>query len=56
MCDKYYRGKPSMTRYTSPEYKKAKFEMMSNFIDYIDKRLTFPLDYTCECTYADLNF
>lgn len=53
MCDKYYRGKPPMTPYTSPEYKEAKFKMMSNFIDYIDMRLTFPLDYTCECTYAD---
>ena len=47
MGDKYVRGKSLITPFITPEYQKAKYTMMSNFIDYIDKRLTFPLEYNC---------
>lgn len=53
MQDKYVRGKSVMEQYFSREYKEAKFKAMSNFVDYIDKNLTFPLIYKSECVYAD---
>ncbi len=53
MRDKYVRGKPIMEQFFSTEYREAEEKCISNFIDYIDKRLTFPLDYKCVCTDCD---
>lgn len=53
MQDKYVRGKPILEQFMQPEYLEAKRKVMSNFIDYIDKRLTFPLEYTSKIVYAD---
>ena len=45
MQDKYVRGKSIIEHFFSAEYREAEEKCISNFIDYIDKRLTFPLDY-----------
>lgn len=53
MKDKYVRGKPITDHFFSTEYREAEERCISKFIDYIDKRLTFPLNYESTCTYSD---
>ena len=53
MQDKYVRGQEIMKSFFSTEYQQAEKNVISDFIDFIDKRLTFPLDYECKCISAN---
>lgn len=52
MGDKYVRGKNIFSPYLSAEYQEAEHKTISDFIDYIDTKLTFPLEMTITITNA----